>query len=154
MGHLLYVVCPTVTFLPACGGHGLRLEHGRPALHLKVLPRAPCSCASSNSLHPPPAAVVLVTFKTLRILGRSSLPSVPSCLRELCVRLIWRVHNYAACSSLSLKTVRRTVFLTLAFKSLRILSRPSLPSVPSCLRELCVLFMRRVHSYNAQLLSP
>ena len=41
--------------------HALRLKHGRSASRLKSLPRAPCFCASSNSLHPPPAAVVLVT---------------------------------------------------------------------------------------------
>ena len=34
------------------------------ASHLKVLPRAPCFGSSSNSLHPPPAVVVLVTFKS------------------------------------------------------------------------------------------
>ena len=43
----------------------LRLKHGRPASCLKALPRTPCFCASSYSLHPPPAAVVLVTFESL-----------------------------------------------------------------------------------------
>ena len=41
-----------------------RLKHGRSASHLKVLPRTPCFGSSSNSLHPPPAAVVLVTFES------------------------------------------------------------------------------------------
>ena len=40
----------------------LRLKHGRSASRLKPLPRTPCFCASSYSLHPPQAAVVLVTF--------------------------------------------------------------------------------------------
>ena len=44
--------------------HALRLKHGRSASRLKPLSRTPCFCASSNSLHPPPAAVVLVTFKS------------------------------------------------------------------------------------------
>ena len=42
----------------------LRLKHGRSASRLKPLPRTPCFCASSYSLHPPQAAVVLVTFKS------------------------------------------------------------------------------------------
>ena len=48
---------------PAHFLNAVRLKHGRPASHLKVLPRAPCFGSSSNSLHPPPAAVVLVTFE-------------------------------------------------------------------------------------------
>ena len=39
----------------------LRLKRGRAASRLKALPRAPRFGSSSNSLHPPPAAVVLVT---------------------------------------------------------------------------------------------
>ena len=48
-----------------CLWHGLRLKHGRSASYLKSLPRTPCFCASSYSLHPPPAAIVLVTFEPL-----------------------------------------------------------------------------------------
>ena len=47
-----------------CLRHALRLKHGRSASCLKALPRTPCFCASSYSLHPPPAAVVLVAFKS------------------------------------------------------------------------------------------
>ena len=55
---------------PARFLNAFRLKHGRSASCLKALPRTPCFCASSYSLYPPPAAVVLVTSNPLNRAGQ------------------------------------------------------------------------------------